>query len=140
MGVPGAARRLWRDRQRVVALGLLALTAVAASGLQSTSAAVLQQTLDENWRGSYDILVTQQGKDPVTAGMLHSDALVDATSGRLSRDDLELIRSLPGVEVAAPIAEVTFTPADLIGGPVVWLPHRNSEVPMPGGSGGGAPG
>jgi len=122
MGVPGAARRLWRDRQRVVALGLLALTAVAASGLQSTSAVVLQQTLDENWRGSYDILVTQQGKDPVTAGMLHSDALVDATSGRLSVHDLELIRSLPGVEVAAPIAEVTFTPADLIGGPVVWLP------------------
>ena len=25
MGVPGAARRLWRDRHRVVALGLLAL-------------------------------------------------------------------------------------------------------------------
>ncbi len=122
MAVPSAARRLWRDRSRVVALGLLAVTAVAASGLQTTSAIVLQQTLDENWRGTYDILVTQAGKDPVTSGLLRSDALVDATGGRLSLDDLALIRSLPGVEVAAPVAEVTFSSADLVGNPVLWLP------------------
>lgn len=120
--VPGAARRLVRDRARLAALGLLAITLVAASGLQSTSAIVLQQTLDENWRGTYDILVTQAGKDPVTSGLLRSDALVDATVGRLSLDDLALIRSLPGVEVAAPIAEVSFASSNLVGDPVLWLP------------------
>ena len=122
MGVPGAARRLLRDRPRVVALGLLGVMVLAASGLQTTSAVVLQQTLDENWRGTYDILVTQAGKDPVMSGLLRSDTLVDATSGRLSLNDLALIRALPGVEVAAPIAEVSFAASDLVGDPVVWLP------------------
>jgi hypothetical protein len=122
MPVPGPAARLWRDRPRLVAVGLLAVVAVAASALQSTSATVLQQTLDENWRGTYDILVTQGGKNPVTAGLLRSDALVDATMGRLSMDDLALIRGLPGVDVAAPVGEVVFAQPDLIGDPVVWLP------------------
>jgi hypothetical protein len=120
--VPGAARRLWRDRPRLVAVGLLALTAIAASGLQSTSAIVLQQTLDESWRGTYDILVTQRGKDPVTSGFLRSDSLVDASMGRLGLDDLALIRGLPGVDVAAPIALVSFAETDLVGDPLVWLP------------------
>lgn len=120
--VPGAAARLWRDRPRLVALSLLGVVAVAASGLQTTAATVLQQTLDENWRGSYDILVTQHGKDPVRAGLLQSDALVDATSGRLSMADLALIRGVPGVEVAAPIGEVTFPGALAPGEPGLWLP------------------
>ena len=106
----------------MAALGLLALTVLAASGLQTTSAVVLQQTLDENWRGTYDILVTQAGKDVVSDGFLRSDAMVDAASGRLTLNDLTIIRSLPGVEVAAPIAQVTFATADLVGSPAVWLP------------------
>lgn len=122
MRLPGGTRRLWRNKPRLVALGLLAATAVAASAMQSTATAVLQQTLDENWRGTYDILVTQQGKDPVTEGLLRSEALVDATIGRLSLTDLELIRSLPGVEVAAPIAEVSFAESSLLGDPQLWLP------------------
>ena len=122
MRLPGGSRRLWRNKPRLVALGLLAATAVAASAMQTTATVVLQQTLDENWRGTYDILVTQQGKDPVTEGLLRSEALVDATIGRLSMADLELIRSLPGVEVAAPIAEVSFAESSLLGDPQLWLP------------------
>jgi hypothetical protein len=105
-----------------VAVGLLALTAVAASGLQSSAALVLQATLDEGWRGPYDILLTQGGKDPVDDGMLRTDATVDASTGRLSFDDLEFIRSLPGVEVAAPVALVAFSPSAQFGLPSAWLP------------------
>ncbi len=121
--VPGSAQRLWRDRPRLVALGLLAVIAVAASLLQSSSATILQQTLDQNWRGSYDILVTQRGKDPVTAGLLRLDSLVDATGGRLSMADLAAIRSLPDVAVAAPVAQVSF-PGGLAPSfdPRLWLP------------------
>lgn len=122
MRVPGPARRLWRDRPRVIAVALLAITAVAASAMQSTAATVLQQTLDESWRGTYDILVTQQGKDPVEEGLLSSESLVDASIGRMSQEDLDLIRSLPGVEVAAPVALVSFAPADLLGSPLLWVP------------------
>lgn len=120
--VPSAPRRLWRNRPRLVALALLGAVAVAASVMQSTAALVLQQTLDENWRGTYDILVTQRDKDPVKAGLLNSESLVDATTGRLGMDDLATIRTLPGVEVAAPIGEVTFAESDLLGSPLLWLP------------------
>ncbi|MDF1479642.1 hypothetical protein PYV02_11170 [Leifsonia sp. H3M29-4] len=120
--VPRAWRRLWRDRPRVLAVGLLALTAVAASGLQSTAALVLRATLDEGWRGPYDILLTQGGKNPVDDGMLRTDATVDASTGRLGFDDLAFIRSLPGVEVAAPIALVAVAPSDLVGSPAAWVP------------------
>ena len=120
--VPGPARRLLRNRTRLVAVAMLAVTVIAASVLQSTAATVLQQTLDENWRGAYDILVTQAGKPPDSNGYLRSDALTDATTGRLSFADLERIRALPGVDVAAPIAEVAFADSSLTGEAVLWLP------------------
>src|SRR5690606_14431453 len=120
--VPGPARRLLRNRPRVVAVALLAVTAVAASVLQTTAATVLQQTLDEQWRGAFDILVTQAGRAPDSNGFLRSDALTDATTGRLSFADLERIRDLPGVDVAAPIAEVAFADSSLTGDAVLWLP------------------
>lgn len=120
--MPTAVRRLWRDRPRLIAVLLLALAGLAASGLQSTSALVLAATLDENWRGEYDILVTQAGHDPAETGLLHSDALVDAATGRLSVADLDLIRALPGVDVAAPVSLVSFAADDLIGAPALWLP------------------
>jgi hypothetical protein len=121
-GVPGPGRRLLRNRPRLVAVALLAVTALAASVLQSTAAIVLQQTLDEHWRGAYDLLVTQAGRAPDSNGYLRSDALTDATSGRLSLADLDRIRALPGVDVAAPIAEVAFADSSLTGEPVLWLP------------------
>lgn len=120
--VAGPVRRLLRNRPRLIATSLLALTALAASVLQSTAATVLQATLDANWRGTYDILVTQGGKDPVTEGLLRSDALVDSAVGRLSLEDLEFIRGLPGVDVAAPITEVAIGNPSLVGPPAVWLP------------------
>ena len=109
---PGPARRLLRNRTRLVAVAMLAVTVIAASVLQSTAATVLQQT-STNWRGAYDILVTPANRD--SNGYLRSDALTDATTGRLSFSDLERIRALPGVDVAAPIAEVAFADSSLTG-------------------------
>lgn len=119
---PDAARRVWRNKPRLVALSLVAAVAVAASTLQSTATIVLQQTLDENWRGAYDILVTKRGSDPTSGAFLRSEALVEAATGGLSMADLALIRALPGVEVAAPIAQVSFSASSLFPDPQVWLP------------------
>ena len=59
--LPGALRRLSRDQSRLIAVVLLAVVALSASGIQSAAAVVTQRTLDVNWRGAYDILVTAKG-------------------------------------------------------------------------------
>ncbi len=132
--IPGPFRRLVRNRKRLVALTLVALTPLAASAMQTSATFVLQQTLTENWRGSYDLLVTARDADPVTSGLLRPDALVDAATGRLSLADLALIRSLPGVEVAAPVTQVSFSSSSALSDPVIWVPipvRPNSGLTRP---------
>ncbi|MDP3208088.1 MAG: hypothetical protein Q8M65_02975, partial [Rhodoglobus sp.] len=86
--MPGPFRRLARNRKRLIALALVAVTPLAASAMQTSATFVLQQTLNDNWRGSYDLLVTARDRDPITAGLLRPEALVDAATGRLTLDDL----------------------------------------------------
>jgi hypothetical protein len=102
--VPGPLRRLARERSRLVAVGLLAATALASSGLQAGAIAALRSTLDANWRGVYDILVTSADAAPPVDGMLPPNAL--GSAGGLSLDDVALVRGVAGVEVAAPIGEI----------------------------------
>ena len=130
-GVPGAVRRLTRERSRLVAVLLLASVAIAASGIQSSAAAALQATLDENWRGAYDILVTSSGDTSDIDGLLAPNSL--GGGGGLSLDDLESIRAVGGVEVAAPIGEMV-APGLKFGSPTVTLPkgliEGASEAPQ----------
>jgi hypothetical protein len=102
--VPGPQRRLLRERSRLVAIGLLAATALASSGLQAGAIAALRATLDANWRGAYDILVTSMDAEPPVDGMLPPNAL--GSAGGLSLDDVDAVREVAGVEVAAPLGEI----------------------------------
>lgn len=103
-GLPGPFARLWRQPLRVGAIVLLAVTALAASGIQSAAALALRSTLDENWRGAYDILVTApDGLQPID-GMLPPNTL--ASGEGITFDQLEAVRALDGIDVAAPIGEV----------------------------------
>lgn len=102
--VPGPLRRLLRERSRLVAIGLLAATALASSGLQAGAIAALRSTLDANWRGAYDILVTSIEADPPIDGMLPPNAL--GAAGGLSLEDVDSVRDVVGVEVAAPLGEI----------------------------------
>lgn len=117
--LPGPVRRLWRQPLRVAALVLLAVTALAAAGIQSAAAQALRATLDQNWRGAYDILVTAEGGLQPVDGMLRPNAL--ATGGALSLDDVETLRRIDGVEVAAPLGEIA-VPALKIGMPAIAVP------------------
>ena len=103
--VPGAARRLSRDRSRLIAVVLLAVVALSASGIQSAAAVVLQQTLDANWRGAYDILVTTKGAKVGIGGLLAPNSLGDGANG-MTLAQLAKVRLIPGIDVAAPIGEV----------------------------------
>jgi len=119
-GLPAALRRLARERSRLVAVLLLATVALAASGIQTGAAVVLQQTLDANWRGAYDILVTSSEASGDVNGLLAPNSLAGVGDG-LSIADLESIRGVVGVEVAAPIGEMV-APGLKFGSPTVTLP------------------
>ena len=101
--VPGPLRRVARNRARLIAVSLLALVSLAAAGINVTAADRLQALLDGNWRGAYDILVTAEGGK--VAGLLAPNSLA-AGAETMTLEDLALIRSVDGIEVAAPIGEV----------------------------------
>ncbi|MEO7122263.1 MAG: hypothetical protein ABI400_03925 [Lacisediminihabitans sp.] len=128
--VPGALRRVSRDRSRLVAVLLLALVALSAAGIQSAAAATLQRTLDANWRGAYDILVTAKGANVGTGGLLAPNSLGDGAYG-MTLAQVAKVRQIAGIEVAAPIGEV-MVPQQL-GSPSVSLPESAvsaSKVPQ----------
>ncbi len=118
--VPGPLRRLLRERSRLVAIGLLAATALASSGLQAGAIAALRASLDANWRGAYDILVTAADAPAPVDGMLPPNAL--GAAGGLSLTDVETVRAVAGVEVAAPIGEIAIPS-------LTWV-HPRIVVPL----------
>ena len=103
--IPGPLRRLGRERTRLIAVGLLALVALSASGVQSAAAAALQNTLNANWRGAYDILVTAKGAAVGTDGLLAPNSLGSGTHG-MTLAELAKVRKISGIDVAAPIGGV----------------------------------
>ena len=114
--VPGPLARFGRRHLRIVSLALIALVLVAASALQSTSTELLRQTLDANWRGDYDILVTAAGASPLVEGadtLLPSAALTDARLGTIPTRQVSEVQGLSGVDVAAPIGEVSTPTTDI---------------------------
>ncbi len=78
---------------------------VAAAGIQSAAAQALRSSLDENWRGAYDIVVTAPGGLLTHDGLLPPNSLT-AVAGGMSLADVERVRRVEGVEVAAPIGEI----------------------------------
>lgn len=102
---------------------LLAVVALAASGIQTAAAVALKETLDANWRGAYDIVVTAGSAEGQLEGLLPPNSLAGAE--RLTLDDLESIRAVAGIEVAAPIGEMAL-PALFGAGASITIPAGES--------------
>lgn len=111
-----AARGGWR---RSLATMLAVFTAVTAfvvlTGTAETQRLEATQTVEDNFRGSYDILVRPAG---AASALERSDGLVRSAatstpSGGIDFDQLAAIRDVPGVEVAAPLASVGFVVLNL---------------------------
>jgi len=84
-------------------------TFVGISASQST-VVVSNKNLDQYWRTTYDILVRPVGS---RSSIEESHGLVEANylsglNGGISFDQYDLVRSIPGVEIAAPIAMVGY--------------------------------
>lgn len=104
--MPGPVRRALRSRLTAASTGLLALSLLASAGTGAGAAAQLQGTLDANWRGLYDLLVTAPGSAAELDGMLEPSSLA-SLSARMGPGSLERVRAVPGVELAAPLGTVT---------------------------------
>lgn len=91
-----------------VAIAVTSFVVLAAS--TATQQATVTETAEENYRAAYDILVRPKGsaleKERVE-GLVRSNYL-SGTYGGLTLEQVEAVKAIPGVEVAAPIAMVGF--------------------------------
>jgi hypothetical protein len=131
IGVPGPLRRLFRDRARLIAALLIAVAAIASSSVESAAVLQLQRTLDANWRGAYDILVTAKGVNVGSSTLLEPNSLGDGQNA-LSLAQVARVRKVAGVAVAAPLGEVvvasTVSPTPQITIPVDSAVARGASV------------
>jgi len=149
--------RLRHDGRRSLATFLAVAIAVTSFIVLAASTYTqqlrLSETVDQNFRAAYDILVRPAGS---SLGLEKSEGLVrpnylSGTYGGLTLDQLAAIRAVEGVEVAAPIAMVgyyyqvlpiTIDAADLLQGDgrslLRWsgtISARNATATAPGPSG-----
>lgn len=119
-------RRVARNRPTLLGLVLLSVLAVAASSLRQESQVRVVGTVEDNWRGAYDLLVRPPGgRVPVeeTDGLVEPNFLAFSGEGGISDTDLAALRALEGVEVAAPVAVVGVL-TQQVPSPVVFIPDE----------------
>jgi hypothetical protein len=101
---------LWANPGRLIVLVAGAVSvALATSGIllaASTSLAIVRQTVDAGWRGTYDLLVRPADAPSLRVNghdVVPLDYLGLRTSG-ITRQQWQRIAQLPNVDVAAPVA------------------------------------
>lgn len=100
--------RVTRQGAAVTAAALVGVSVVASSMITARSTATIDATLQENWRGAYDLLVTADGGLSATAdatgGVIEQNFTAFTGTDGISLADLDRVRAVPGVEVAAPLS------------------------------------
>lgn len=105
----GAPARFLRNRFAVFVALLVAAASTVAMMVSRAATLELDETLDDNWRGGYDLLVTpptQQLSVTTTGGLVEPNFIGFTGAGGISESNLGRIRRIAGVEVAAPIGMV----------------------------------
>lgn len=108
-GRPSIRIRIVRRRLQAVAILLVAASAASATGIAEAARVQMSSTIDQNWRGPYDILVRPPGSRlglERTGGLIEPNFLNFAAQGGISLSQLEAIRGIPNIEFAAPISVV----------------------------------
>lgn len=109
MRTPTTVARLTRSRLTLAAIILLAALNTAVGQTADVARVRLIDEVAANWRGAYDILVRPPGQRlelETTNGLVEPNFLGFGGQGGISLDQLGRIRSLPEVELAAPVAIV----------------------------------
>lgn len=116
-----------RHRSALVAVVLMAAFGPAASGVTGQSQVRLTETVDENWRGAYDILVRpDRSRSSLEAkfNLVEPNFLMFTGEGGISLGELADVRDIEGVELAAPVSMVGYVSLDA-STPVV---HLSNEI------------
>lgn len=112
-----------RNRLAVVGVVVLAVFAAGAGYMRDAATSQLQGSVDANWRGAFDLLVRPAGQRlnlEETGGLVEPNYLTFTGDGGITLEELAAIRSVSGVEVAAPVAMIGNMRAT-VGGPVVGI-------------------
>jgi hypothetical protein len=113
----------------VVLLGL----GVSATGMSQLTEVRLTEAVNRNWRGAYDILVTPRSHAATagaakTSGLIEPDFLSYGGHGGISFSQLDAIRRISGVALAAPVSTLGYLVADTqapdVQVPLSALPHE----------------
>jgi putative ABC transport system permease protein len=86
--------------------------------------------IDANWRGAYDILVRPHGQQldlEKTNGLVEPNFLGFTGAGGIAESQLDAIRRIAGVELAAPVSVVGYL-SYTQSAPIVY---RSDAPPMP---------
>lgn len=108
-GLPGPLARIRRARPVAVGLALLGAIAIAAGGTGEVATVRLTEAVNANWRGAYDILVRPANSRldlEATGGLVEPNFLGFAGAGGISFAQLDQIKAMPDVELAAPVSVV----------------------------------
>ncbi|HMH36265.1 MAG TPA: hypothetical protein VK584_04950, partial [Streptosporangiaceae bacterium] len=100
-----------RTATALAALGLLTATLgfITLAGTSQTTRAVLRGDIARTWNTPYDLLVRPPGSvTPVEArhGLVRPNYVSGLANGGITRAQVEAIRRIPGVSIAAPVAIV----------------------------------
>lgn len=108
-GLPNPLVRISRSRMLSLGLVLLGATAIAAGGVGEVATVRVAEEVDANWRGAYDILVRPANSRldlETTGGLVEPNFLGFSGTGGIGFRQLEAIRAIPDVELAAPVSVV----------------------------------
>ncbi len=86
---------------------LAACALILLSATTQTTVAVGNQIISQSWRSSYDLVVLPPQAQLTSKSILPAD-LLEGYDGGISLQQYQQIKSLPGVEVAAPIAYIGY--------------------------------
>lgn len=103
----------WRRKDRFILLIIGAFIVSAGLtylvGLSETNRGTIVDNLQQRWSASYDIVVRPQGTRSLTEDKkLLEPNYLSGMSGGISLAQYEVIKDIPGVEIAAPIAMIGY--------------------------------
>lgn len=116
---------------------LVAVAAVAAIGIAASQVGLAAQVrldaeVNAHWRGAYDILVRPKGASldlERTNGLVEPNFLALTGKGGISQSQVDAIRAIPGVEIAAPIAWVGLMTTNTVG-PTITIPRFPAQTTL----------